>query len=437
MSESAPSRSRYSSVAIALHWLIAAAIVFQVIIGWRMGGGRTPEGFALVQLHKSIGITVLLLSLARLAWRLTHRPPPLPSAMASWEKALAKVAHVGLYVIMIGLPITGWIMVSASRIQVPTLLYGVVPWPHVPGLAHLAAPAKSAWHAFGETGHEVLAWGAYVLVALHVAGALKHQLFSKDEPVLAHMVPGVRPGALFDPRLIGVAAVAAAVIVAGYAATPAPPASKPLPPPPPMVAEAAPIETPAPVAAIAPVAAAEETPAAPAEATQPKTAAPSVWKVNAGATLGFATAWGGAAIEGRFDRWTADIVFSPDALDQSKVSVSIDLASAVTGDGQRDESIKGADWFDVASHAKATFVATRFEKTGEDRYVAHGTLTLRGVARPQRLPFTLKIEGDKARVSGVTTLDRTAFGVGQGEWKSTDQIPAEVKVSVNLTASRR
>ena len=422
-------RSRYSAVAIVLHWLIAAAIVFQVIIAWRMGGGRTPEGFALVQLHKSIGITVLLLSLARLAWRLTHRPPPPPAGMAAWEKALAKVAHVGLYVIMIGLPITGWIMVSASRIQVPTLLYGAVPWPHLPGLAHLAEPAKSAWHAFGETGHEVLAWGAYLLVALHVAGALKHQLFSKDEPVLAHMAPGTKPGAWFDPRLIGIVVAALAVIGAGYAVRPAPPASKPLPPPPPVVEEA-PVETPP---AAAPVAV--ET--APAAETPAEAAAPSAWKVSAGSTLGFATAWGGSAIEGRFDRWTADILFSPEALDKSKVSVSIDLASAVSGDSQRDESMQGADWFDVASHAKATFTASRFEKTGENRYVAYGTLTLRGVSKPQRLPFTLKIEGDKARVSGVTTLDRTAFGVGQGEWKSTDQIPAEVKVSVELTATRR
>ncbi|MBP6878035.1 MAG: YceI family protein [Phenylobacterium sp.] len=428
MSEPAQAHARYSAVAIVLHWLIAAAIVFQVIIAWRMGGGRTPEGFALVQLHKSIGITVLLLSLARLVWRLTHRPPPPPAGMATWEKALAKVAHVGLYVIMIGLPITGWIMVSASRIQVPTLLYGVIPWPHVPGLAHLAEPAKSAWHGFGETGHEVLAWGAYVLVALHVAGALKHQLLSKDEPVLAHMAPGARPGAWFDPRLLGIAVAALATVAAGYAVRPAPPASKPLPPPPPAVVEAAPSMTPAPVAE-APAAAVAETPA--------EAAAPPAWKVDAGSTLGFATAWGGVAIEGRFDRWNADILFSPQALDKSKVAVSIDLASAVSGDAQRDESLQGADWFDTAEHPKATFTATRFEKTGENRYVAHGTLALRGANHPLRLPFTLKIEGDKARVSGVTSLDRTAFGVGQGEWKNTDQIPAEVKVSVNLTATRR
>jgi cytochrome b561/polyisoprenoid-binding protein YceI len=421
--------ARYSTVAIALHWLIAALIVFQVILAWRMDG-RTLEGFALFQLHKSVGITILVLSLARLAWRLTHRPPALPATMPGWEKLLARLTHVGLYVIMIGLPITGWIMVSTSRIQVPTLLYGVVPWPHVPGLAHLAEPAKSVWNGFGELGHEALAWGAYVLVALHVAGALKHQLFSRDEPVLAHMAPGARAGRWFDPRLISIVIVALGVMAAGYSVRPSPTPAKALPP--------ARVTTEAPRAEPATTTpAAAEVPAAAEAEPEPISTEPSVWSVNGGSTLGFATTWSGSAIEGRFDRWTADIRFSPEALDKSKVGVSIDLSSAVTGDPQRDQSMGGADWFDTASHPKATFTATRFEKTGTDRYVAHGQLTIRGVSRPQRLPFTLKIEGDKARVSGVTSLDRTAFGVGQGEWKSTDQIPAEVKVSVNLTATRR
>jgi cytochrome b561/polyisoprenoid-binding protein YceI len=427
-----PARDRYSAVAIVLHWLIAALIIFQVILAWRMDG-RTPEGFALFQLHKSIGITVLTLSLARLAWRLGHRPPPLPAAMAAWERWLAHLAHVGLYVIMIGMPITGWIMVSTSRIQVPTLLYGAIPWPHVPGLAHLTEPAKSAWNSFGVTGHEVLAWGAYILIALHVAGALKHQLFSREEPVLAHMAPGARPGVWFDPRLIAIAVAALGVIGAGYGVHPRPPQSKP-PPAPVVVAEAEVAEPVSAIPAAAPPTEPEATQAAP-EAAAP--AGPSKWAVNSGSTLAFSTSWGGSAIDGRFDRWTADILFSPDALDKSKVTVSIYLASAVTGDAQRDQSMGGSDWFDIGAHPKATFTATRFEKTGTDRYVAHGQLTLRGVSKPQRLPFTLKIEGDKARVSGVTTLDRTAFGVGQGEWKSTDQIPAEVKVSVNLTATRR
>ena len=81
----AHSRDRYSTVAIILHWSIAAALIFQVLIAWRMHDLKTPLGFALTQLHKSIGITILLLSLGRLAWRLTHRPPPEPcSPQRDW-----------------------------------------------------------------------------------------------------------------------------------------------------------------------------------------------------------------------------------------------------------------------------------------------------------------------------------------------------------------
>jgi len=107
-----------------------------------------------------------------------------------------------------------------------------------------------------------------------------------------------------------------------------------------------------------------------------------------------------------------------------------------TGDGQRDAVLPSADWFDVADHPKAVFSAARFEKTGGDTYVAHGTLQLRGVTRPQDLPFKLTIRGDEAQVHGVTSLDRTVFGVGQGEFKATDQIPGKVTITVALRAKR-
>ena len=113
------------------------------------------------------------------------------------------------------------------------------------------------------------------------------------------------------------------------------------------------------------------------------------------------------------------------------------MSSASSGDEQRDASLPGSDWFDTAVHPKATFVATRFDKKGEGRFVARGKLTLRGVSRPVDLPFRLKIDGDRAEVSGVTNLDRTTFGVGQGEWTSTDQIPARVTVRIALKAQRK
>jgi polyisoprenoid-binding protein YceI len=82
------------------------------------------------------------------------------------------------------------------------------------------------------------------------------------------------------------------------------------------------------------------------------------------------------------------------------------------------------------------FTASRFEKVGSDRYVAHGTLQLKGVSKPQDLAFRLRITGDQAEVTGATSLDRTVFGVGQGEFAATDQIPGKVEVNVALRAKR-
>ncbi|MGZ6037364.1 MAG: YceI family protein [Phenylobacterium sp.] len=139
-------------------------------------------------------------------------------------------------------------------------------------------------------------------------------------------------------------------------------------------------------------------------------------------------------MQGRFNSWKADIMFGPDALDKSKVTVTIDMTSAKTGDEQRDASLPSGDWFDAATHPKAVFTATKFEKAGEGAYVAHGTLEMRGVKKPVDLPFKLKIVGDKAQMSGETSLDRTLFGVGQGEFTATDQVPAKVAVRVQLNA---
>lgn len=398
---------RYAPIAILLHWLIAAAIVLQIALAGRMEG-HTPQAFAVTQLHKSVGITILLLSLVRLAWRLTHPPAPLPAAMPRWEKRLAEIVHVGFYGIMIAMPLTGWLMVSASKTAIPTLLYGVVHWPDIPGLAGLAPAARKTWAVIGRDGHEIIAKLIYVLLALHVAGALKHQLLSREELVIGRMAPGAVPGRWLEPRLLIIALAALAVVVFGKLIQPPLPDAASLPPPPP-AAEVAPETAPA---------------------------GPAAWTVSSGSTLGFATTWSGSSISGRFDKWHADILFGPEALDKSKVTVTVDLASVKSGDLQRDASLPSADWFDVANHPQAVFTATRFQKTGPDAYVAHGTLDLRGVRKPQDLAFRLKITGDTAKVSGTAALDRLAFGVGQGKWAATDSIPAKIAIRIDLTAKR-
>jgi cytochrome b561 len=180
--------SRYSIVAIALHWLIALLILANIVLAWTFQ--NMPKGltaFQLIQLHKSLGITVLLLSVVRLGWRLAN-PPPAAPPMPRWQHLASQVAHWAFYAIMIGMPLSGWVMVSASKLGLPTLLYGVIPWPHIPFIHDLPPTAKKAWDDGADNVHSALAWVAYVLIPLHVAAALKHQFYDRDD-LLARMVP--------------------------------------------------------------------------------------------------------------------------------------------------------------------------------------------------------------------------------------------------------
>ena len=180
---------RYGPVAILLHWIIALAIVALLALGAvmvRLTPGSSLQ-FDVYQLHKSLGITVLVLSLLRLAWRLFNSPPPLPANLEPWETALARVTHVGFYVLMIALPFSGWMMVSASVWNIPTVVFGAFTLPHLPVLGDLQNK-KPVEEALKEV-HEALAIGMFVLLMLHVAGALKHQFVLRDD-TLARILPG-------------------------------------------------------------------------------------------------------------------------------------------------------------------------------------------------------------------------------------------------------
>jgi len=187
-------RSTYSAVAITLHWLIALGILTNIGLAWYFGTLKGPEAIAPVQLHKSIGITVLLLTLIRIGWRLTHAAPALPAHMPTWERWAARATHFVFYLLMLGLPLSGWAMVSASpliRVH-PTVLYGVVHWPAVP-FPGLDSDQLHDTHKLLEKIHELLAWVAYATITLHVAAALKHQIIDRDD-VLSRMLPFVRGG---------------------------------------------------------------------------------------------------------------------------------------------------------------------------------------------------------------------------------------------------
>lgn len=183
--------ARYTRTAIAFHWLIALLVA--VNIGLVLSFGSVPDAYIrpLIDTHKSIGITVLGLALLRAIWRATHRPPPLPASYARWERRVSHAAHIALYVLIFAMPLSGWLHDSAWKDAAthPMRLFGLVPWPRIGFITDLDPATKEMLHrSFGEI-HGALATTLCGIVALHIAGALKHQFFDR-QPELQRMLPG-------------------------------------------------------------------------------------------------------------------------------------------------------------------------------------------------------------------------------------------------------
>ncbi len=186
-------KERYSTAAIGLHWLIAALLIGNIGLAWWFNTLHGAAAAAPVALHRSIGITVLLLSLARLALRLAAPPPPLPTSLPRWERWASKATHGLFYVVMIGLPLTGWAMVSVGPrlVQHPMSLYNLVPWPAIGPLTQVPAAQVHATHEAFEAAHGLVGKLAYGLIVLHVGAALKHQFIDRDA-VAARMAPWLK-----------------------------------------------------------------------------------------------------------------------------------------------------------------------------------------------------------------------------------------------------
>jgi polyisoprenoid-binding protein YceI len=164
----------------------------------------------------------------------------------------------------------------------------------------------------------------------------------------------------------------------------------------------------------------------------------ATWVVDhAHSRLGFKGVVEGEAFDGAFRTWDAQISFDPKALATSHVTVTVDVASAVTGNKDRDETLPTDDWFAVKRFPRAVFTANRIIDRGGGHYEAQGDLVLKGVRRPVSLPFTLAISGKTAKMTGTAALDRTAFNVGSGKWSTPDEVAKAVTVVVDLTAQAR
>jgi len=184
---------RYGNVAMAFHWIIALLVIANVCLGLYMADlpRSDPSKFMIFQTHKSIGLTVLVLSILRVLWRLINPVPPLPAGMNPLLRLGARASHVLLYFLIVFIPLTGWLMVSASPLGNPTSYFGLFDWPNLPLFAGMTREQLHPIHETWETAHVVLAWSAIVLVPIHILAALYHGLIRRDG-VLSRMVPGTK-----------------------------------------------------------------------------------------------------------------------------------------------------------------------------------------------------------------------------------------------------
>jgi cytochrome b561 len=191
--QASPAVNRYTATAMILHWTVAALIGLNLVLIWFVDDWPKAWDRPVIDLHKSIGITVLGLVLMRLLWRAANPPPALPADMAVVEKSAAHVAHWVLYGLILALPLSGWMHDSAwsAAPSHPMKLFWLAPWPRIGLIETQPQPFKDHLHTLLLNFHKWFAYALYGVFALHVAGALKHQFIDKQAE-LQRMLPGRR-----------------------------------------------------------------------------------------------------------------------------------------------------------------------------------------------------------------------------------------------------
>ncbi len=366
----------YTGIAKLFHWLTAVAVIGLIGLGWYMTSlDLTPLTLKLFSWHKWIGISVLLITILRLIWRFSHPAPPLPADMPAIMRLGAHAGHVILYTLLIALPVIGWIRSSSAGF--PVVWFGIVPLPD------LVAPDKAITDLFAW-----LHWaGGLLLVGLlvaHIGAAIWHHSVKRDD-ILVRMLPGRK----------GVARLA----VLGLVIAVAPPA------------EAGPGDP---------------------------------WKVDTEtSSITFTAKQMNVPVKGTFTAYQAAIVFDAEQPDKASIKLEFETVGVKTGNAQADQALPGAEWFNAAEHPVATFEASGFKPNGNGKFDISGKLSIKGHSEQITIKASIATsqdDGDSgsmiAKASGETTISRTAFKVGEGQWSSTATIADEVVIAFTLNAKR-
>jgi len=401
----ANSKTRYGSVTKVFHWLTAVLILINIPLG--LAANRwptTPETaalkFQLFSSHKTVGVAIFLIALARIFWATAQtRPGPLGTHKPA-EVFLADVVYWLLFAALVIVPLSGWLEHAATQGYAPIL------WPFGQGLP--LVPKYPGLAAVFAATHYVFARLLVLALVFHIAGALKHRFADRDQTLqrmLAHAPKA--PDLRLRPRP-GLAILAAVAIWSGAI----------------VLGTALGLSG---FSATGKLGLNAQPPTLPV-ASFPK------WGVEPGATLGIEVQQFGKPLQGQFATWRADIRFDPKTGDliRGTIDVLIDLTSLTLG--SLTDQAMGPSYFDVQNHPTAHYSGTILSD-GAGGHLVDGTLNLHGQAIATPMILDLTLSGDQANLTASTTLDRRDFGIGA---QITDPaiLGFAVKVAIKMKARR-
>ena len=388
----------YHPLSKFFHWITALLIAGLVLLGLYM----TPLAFSEFKLqlyiwHKSFGLLVLLLLVFRILIFVVHKKPKPLEEHKRWERMLAKCTHIFLYLLLFLMPLSGWVMSSAGDYTVQ--FFDI----HLPDIVDKDEVLFRQSKLF----HSIFAIILIFLVLFHAIGGLKHHLIDKDMTIkrITSNFFGIKSG--FFLILL--------VFLFGYNT----------------------------ISLVrwdqwSKQFAREETVSEPVNKVLDSRADGTVqaWIIDlAQSKLVFSAKQYGQDFSGYFERFGGDIFFDPEQLNESRVHIEIDISSLDTGSADRDLQALSSVWFDSDPYPKAIFEAGRFEAKGDQLYIAHGFLTVRGVRMPLVLPFQLQIYDNSAHMIASFSLNRLDFDIGKGQ--SEQIVSHEIKFEVQVFAKKR
>lgn len=393
-------RASYGAVTKTFHWLTVLGIFTVIPLG--IIANRLPYDTAeqladkawLFSLHKTVGVTLFFVALARILWALSQPKPAPVHPDRSGETLLAEIVHWLLYGSLVLVPLSGWVHHAATEGFAP------IWWPFGQNLPLVPESQQVSGIAAGL--HIIFVRVLIVSLLLHIAGAVKHAVIDKDH-TLARMLPGrsVPDSSKSAPRTKVLPPVFAVVVWAaaiGIGST---------------------------------LGLYQDHGAIAAEAPALQQV-DSEWAVKSG-TLGITVQQMGSAVSGSFADWTADIDFNENIGSGEAGTVTVEIAIPSLTLGSVTQQALGPDYFASAQYPTARFSADILNT--DQSYVAEGTLTLRGVEQGVSLPFDLSLDNGVATMEGSTVLDRRTFEIGEA-MTDESQLAFEVTVDVTLTAER-